>query len=102
MVASHDPVAKVDQPRTRERVQKEAPKAAAITDIMEALRQSIEATKKGKRPSEVAAVAEGEKEAEVAEAATGGRGGSRGGRSATSSGRGTSQAKRSRSRKEAA
>jgi len=91
-----------DKAKGKEVVLKEAPKAAAVTDIMEALRQSIEATMRGKRPSGVAAEAEGEKEAGVAEAASGGRGGSRDGRSATSSGRRTSQAERTRSRKEAA
>ena len=38
-----------DKAKGKEVVLKEAPKAAAVSDIMEALRQSIEATKKGSR-----------------------------------------------------
>jgi DNA end-binding protein Ku len=43
-----------DKAKGKEVVLKEAPKPAAVADIMEALRASIEVTKKGRRPAESA------------------------------------------------
>jgi hypothetical protein len=50
-----------DKAKGKEVVLPEAPGPSKVADLMEALRQSIEATKKGTRPAEAAAQADGQR-----------------------------------------